>query len=283
MRCLAVALALTSTHGFMSHKLPATPMRGAATQLTMRLGNGGGGARRGGFTGRLGAGWKKGIIPKGPGGGGGMMGGGGGPRDVSRRAADGDGDEPPAPKAAEAAGLWAAYEKALEKDPLLIKGLTSMTGFAIGDILAQQFIEKKGKYNLNRTLKMASFGLLVHGTTSHWFYGKLDGKIPGTDAGAVASKVFIDQVLWNPIFGVMFFGYMGLWERQGVDGTIKKIKGDLMTQVTGSWTVWPVAHAINFKFIPTEQRVLYINTIQIFYNCFLSIIGNRDGKKKGRK
>ena len=158
-----------------------------------------------------------------------------------------------------------------------------MTGFAIGDILAQQFIEKKGKYNLNRTLKMASFGLLVHGTTSHWFYGKLDGKIPGTDAGAVASKVFIDQVLWNPIFGVMFFGYMGLWERQGVDGTIKRIKGDLMTQVTGSWTVWPVAHAINFKFIPTEQRVLYINTIQIFYNCFLSIIGNRDGKKKGRK
>ena len=215
-------------------------------------------------------------------GGGGMM-GGGPPRDVSRRAADDEGEEPPAPKAAEAAGLWAAYEKALEKDPLLIKGLTSMTGFAIGDILAQQFIEKKGKYNLNRTIKMASFGLLVHGTTSHWFYGKLDGKIPGTDAGAVASKVFIDQVLWNPIFGVMFFGYMGLWERQGVDGTIKRIKGDLMTQVTGSWTVWPVAHAINFKFIPTEQRVLYINTIQIFYNCFLSIIGNRDGKKKGRK
>ena len=30
------------------------------------------------------------------------------------------------------------------------------------------------------------------------------------------------------------------------------------------------------------MRLLYINTIQIFYNCFLSIIGNRDGKKKGR-
>ena len=232
MRCLAVALALTSTHGFMSHKLPATPMRGAATQLTMRLGNGGGGARRGGFTGRLGAGWKKGIIPKGPGGGGGMMGGGGGPRDVSRRAADGDGEEPPAPKAAEAAGLWAAYEKALEKDPLLIKGLTSMTGFAIGDILAQQFIEKKGKYNLNRTLKMASFGLLVHGTTSHWFYGKLDGKIPGTSASAVASKVFIDQVLWNPIFGVMFFSYVAALEGKGPQYVVDKTKKELLTSVS---------------------------------------------------
>ena len=282
MRCLAVALALTGTHGFMSHKLPATPMRGAATQLTMRLGNGGGGTRRGGFTGRLGAGWKKGIVPRGPGGGGGMM-GGGPPRDVSRRAADDEGEEPPAPKAAEAAGLWAAYEKALEKDPLLIKGLTSMTGFAIGDILAQQFIEKKGKYNLNRTIKMASFGLLVHGTTSHWFYGKLDGKIPGTDAGAVASKVFIDQGLVEPDLRrhvLRLHGSLGAPGRrrhdqahQGrphdpghglVDGLARGARDQLQVHPGG------------------ERRVLYINTIQIFYR-FLSIIGNRDGKKKGRK
>ena len=47
-------------------------------------------------------------------------------------------------------------------------------------------------------------------------------------------------------------------------------------QVTGSWKVWPLAHAINFRFIPSSQRVLYINSIQIGYNCFLSIISNRD-------
>ena len=68
---------------------------------------------------------------------------------------------------------------------------------------------------------------------------------------------------------------VGALEGSGVGGTITKIKNDLLTQVTGSWTVWPIAHAINFKFIPNSQRVLYINTIQIFYNCFLSIIGSR--------
>ena len=41
----------------------------------------------------------------------------------------------------------------------------------------------------------AAAGLLVHGTTSHWFYGKLDNAIPGKGGAAVASKVFIDQVL----------------------------------------------------------------------------------------
>lgn len=47
-------------------------------------------------------------------------------------------------------------------------------------------------------------------------------------------------------------------------------------QVKGSWKVWPLAHAINFRFIPSSQRVLYINSIQIGYNCFLSIISSRD-------
>ena len=86
MRSIAVALALTCTHGFLGPKLPTAPMRGAPTQLQMRLGAGSGGTRGGRFTGRLGAGWKKGI--KGPGGGGGINGGGNGPpRDVSRFAA----------------------------------------------------------------------------------------------------------------------------------------------------------------------------------------------------
>ena len=63
-------------------------------------------------------------------------------------------------------GLWAAYEAALAKDPLLIKGLTSMTGFFIGDVMAQTLIEKKGPYNPLRTLKMASFGPRPRGTAS---------------------------------------------------------------------------------------------------------------------
>jgi len=201
------------------------------------------------------------------------------PSDTSlSSAASEDDSSEPATTEDDKKGLWSKYEQALSDSPILVKGLTSFTGFAIGDLLAQFFIEKK-EYDPMRTFKMASFGFLIHGTTSHFFYGKLDAVIPGTGGKQVASKVFIDQVLWNPIFGVMFFGYMGLFEGSGLQGTLDKIKRDLVTQVTGSWTVWPIAHFFNFKYVPTDQRVLYINTIQIFYNCFLSIIGNRKPKE----
>ena len=126
-----------------------------------------------------------------------------------------------------------------------------------------------------RTLRLGSFALLVHGPTGHFFYGFLDSKLPGTAPMTVASKVLIDQTIWNPIFGVMFFSYLGLAEGKGIGEIQDKIKNDLKTAVMGSWAVWIPAHTINFRFIPTSQRLLYINSIQIGYNVFLSFLGNK--------
>lgn len=70
------------------------------------------------------------------------------------------------------------------------------------------------------------------------------------------------QTIWNPIFGVMFFTYLGLAEGKSFDQIGTKIKNDLSTAVMGSWAVWVPAHTVNFKFVPTSQRLLYINTIQ---------------------
>lgn len=54
-----------------------------------------------------------------------------------------------------------------------------------------------------------------------------------------------------------------------------KIKKDLVRGVTASWKVWPLVHVINFRFIPSQQRLLYINSIQIGYNVFLSMLAQR--------
>lgn len=217
----------------------------------------------------------KGRGSDGAGGAGGVGGGGNNkvpPLGASSSASD-DGEK----KQAKGLGiLWAAYISLLDTQPILTKSLTSMTGFALGDLLAQKFLEKKEDIDLTRLMKLASFGALVHGSTGHFFYNFLDSKIPGTAALTVAKKVFIDQVLWNPVFGCMFFGYMGAVDGMGPSAISEKIKNNLWTSVKGSWTVWPVAHAINFRFVPTSQRLLYINTIQIFYNCFLSIISQRE-------
>ncbi|CAM9718156.1 unnamed protein product [Discosporangium mesarthrocarpum] len=172
-------------------------------------------------------------------------------------------------------GAWKAYNAALESNPLVVKAMTSFTGFTIGDILAQKFINPEDEYDFMRTARLASFGGLVHGPTGHYFYNFLDSKLPGTKPITVATKVAIDQTVWNPFFGVMFFTNLGQAEGKSMTQIKEKIEADLATAVMGSWTVWIPAHTVNFAFIPTSQRLLYINTIQIGYNMFLSFLGNK--------
>jgi protein Mpv17 len=173
--------------------------------------------------------------------------------------------------------LWTKYNSLLSSKPLLTKALTSLVGFTAGDILAQNFVsnDEKKPYDYFRTLRFASFGFFLHGTTGHYFYGFLDSKLPGTRAMTVVAKVLIDQLVWNPIFGSLFFGYLNASEGKSFKEYQQKIYADLPTAVMGSWTVWVPAHTVNFAFVPPAQRLLYINTIQIGYNVFLSFLGNR--------
>ena len=96
--------------------------------------------------------------------------------------------------------------------------------------MAQKFVNDDGQpYDPMRTLRLGSFGFFVHGTTGHYFYGFLDSKLPGTKPTTVATKVLIDQTMWNPIFGLMFFGYLNVCEGKSFDDYKKKIQADLVS------------------------------------------------------
>ncbi len=129
--------------------------------------------------------------------------------------------------------------------------------------------------DVKRLITLAAFGFLYHGPSGHYFYNWLDEKIPGNDSKTVATKVIIDQVIWCPLFMTVFFTYLGLVAGDGFSAIADKIKNDLFTAVQGSWKVWPIVHAVNFKFISTKHRLVFINGVQIAFNMFLSLIGSK--------
>lgn len=47
--------------------------------------------------------------------------------------------------------------------------------------------------------------------------------------------------------------------------------------------MWPLAHLINFRFVPSSQRILYINTVQVGYNTFLSTMAARASSTAGEE
>ena len=140
---------------------------------------------------------------------------------------------------------------------------------------ALQIFITGGAFDWRRLITLSAFGFLYHGPSGHYFYNWLDSKIEGTDAKAVFSKVAIDQLFWCPIFMTVFFTYLGLVNGDSFATIGDKIKADLLTACKGSWKVWPVVHAINFRFISTKYRLLYINTVQVAFNMFLSLLGSK--------
>ena len=196
---------------------------------------------------------------------------------------------------------WAAYNEKLESNPLATKAMTSLIGWALGDYLAQTFIGGGGVFNFKRFARLSAFGFLYHGPSGHYFYNWLDKQIVGTGPVAVAkkvrvfvftkifiythsltqpppffiTKVLFDQLIWCPIFMTVFFAYLGLVTGDSLAAISAKISADLFTAVKGSWKVWPLVHTINFRFVPTKHRLLYINTVQIGFNIFLSLIGSK--------
>ncbi|KAI2496618.1 hypothetical protein MHU86_17877 [Fragilaria crotonensis] len=169
---------------------------------------------------------------------------------------------------------WAAYNDSLDKNPLTTKAFTSLVGWALGDILAQVFISG-GPFDLKRFISLSAFGLLYHGPSGHYFYNWLDSKIKGTGAADVALKVGIDQIFWCPIFMTVFFTYLGLVNGDAPATIGNKIKNDLLSACQGSWKVWPIVHAVNFKFISSKHRLIFINGVQVAFNMFLSLIGTK--------
>lgn len=69
---------------------------------------------------------------------------------------------------------WGSYCSSLQKRPLLTKSVTSVAGFALGDCIAQISSSKSQKYDISRTVRMATFGGLLAGPLGHYWYGMLD-------------------------------------------------------------------------------------------------------------
>lgn len=70
--------------------------------------------------------------------------------------------------------VWDQYRTSLKRQPLLTKSLTSLTGFAVGDVIAQMAQPGKQKYDFARTVRLAAFGGLVGGPMAHGWFQILD-------------------------------------------------------------------------------------------------------------
>lgn len=166
--------------------------------------------------------------------------------------------------------LWSQYNELLEENPIMVKSMTSLFGFMIGDICAQSICGIV--YDPMRTARLTLFGIVMDGPVGHWWYMLLDKHVMPDDpksVKAIISKMVLDQLIWAPMFSCVFFTFVRTLEGHP-EAALATIQSELVATIVANYAVWPLAHIINFRFVPSQQRILYINFVQILWTCYLS-------------
>ncbi|KAI3438018.1 hypothetical protein D9Q98_000461 [Chlorella vulgaris] len=167
-------------------------------------------------------------------------------------------------------GALMAYDRAVKTRPVLTKAITSLAGFAIGDRIAQGV--SGNAYDPLRCLRLSLYGLLVDGPVGHAWYKLLDKHVYPEDPTCTQSvliKTALDQLVWGPIMTLIFFALLKTLEGHP-DLILTTIQQRFWPTMIANYAVWPLAHLINFRYVPSDWRILFNNVIAIGWTTYLS-------------
>ena len=159
------------------------------------------------------------------------------------------------------------YQTKLAQRPVFTQAVSTCILFGVGDVLAQQVVEKRGmsEHTLARTGRMMLYGGCVFGPGATLWYQFLQRKIviPGKPNLEIAARVATDQTVFATTNLFLFLSSMSIME--GTDPK-KKLEASYWEALKKNWMVWPGAQFLNFKYMPLEYRVLVVNGISIGEN-----------------
>ncbi|GKY94862.1 hypothetical protein MPSEU_000451100 [Mayamaea pseudoterrestris] len=178
------------------------------------------------------------------------------------------------------ADTWASYMQHLQSNPILTKAITSGSVYTIGDLIAQR-TEIGGSsdespaegFDGMRVLRSGLAGFIGHGTLSHFWYLACDYSFEHVlhlSAAFWPLKILIDQTVWGPIWNNTYILLLGLMKRESLETVWADMKRTTVPLIVSGLKLWPLAHCVTYGLIPTENRVLWVDMVEILWVTILA-------------
>ena len=153
----------------------------------------------------------------------------------------------------------------------------------VGDIAVQsteRYLAKDTEtqtktHDWKRTGRMCIVGVML-GPICHGWYTFLDKILPLRTTTAVGKKILLDQIVASPAMAFTFFIGAGTLEGGPFQENVKEFKGKFWTVYKADWSLWPPAQFVNFYFVPSQYRVIYVSFVTLVWNTFLSYMKHQE-------
>ncbi|KAM5585921.1 hypothetical protein ABKV19_005036 [Rosa sericea] len=176
---------------------------------------------------------------------------------------------------------WTAYEEALKANPVLAKMVISGVVYSVGDWIAQCF-EGKPLFEFDRARMFRSglVGFTLHGSLSHYYYQFCEELFPFQGWWVVPVKVVFDQTIWAAIWNSIYFTILGFLRLESPINIYSELKATFWPMLTAGWKLWPFAHLITYGVIPVEQRLLWVDCVELIWVTILSTYSNEKSEAR---
>ena len=176
--------------------------------------------------------------------------------------------------------IWAWYEHSLALHPLYTKSMTSGVVYALGDGIAQRVeaantneLEQQ-QVNLPRMLRSLLAGMIGHGPLSHLYYNLSENlfahTLHWTAWWSVFPKIVVDQTMFGPFWNNFYLLILGLLKRDSLEFIGQDMKRTTIPLVVEGLKLWPAAHCITFGLIPVDNRLLWVDLVEIVWVTILA-------------
>lgn len=176
---------------------------------------------------------------------------------------------------------WTAYEEALKTNPVLAKMVISGVVYSLGDWIAQCYEGKElFEFNRIRMFRSGLVGFSLHGSLSHYYYHLCEALFPFQGWWVVPAKVAFDQTIWAAIWNSIYFTVLGLLRFESPANIFGELKATFWPLLTAGWKLWPFAHLITYGVVPVEQRLLWVDCVELIWVTILSTYSNEKSEAR---
>lgn len=177
---------------------------------------------------------------------------------------------------------WLSYSNVLDQSPLYTKAVTSATVYTIGDMISQGTEGKGiGEIDRPRVIRSLLAGLIGHGPLSHLWYDFSENIFENVMHlegwfGTVI-KVAIDQTTWGPFWNNTYILLLGIMKLDKFDKIFDEMKRTTVPLIVSGLKLWPLAHCVTYGLIPVENRLLWVDLVEIIWVTILSSAAANSG------
>ena len=176
------------------------------------------------------------------------------------------------------------YSRCMRSSPILTSAVTAGFLWGSGDLIAQFIVEEATVDTVKRDRFVGTVvdGAAVGGVMSYYWYTGLERfvnwfkLIPGSTK-FVAAKCALEIAVWHPFTLYLYWNIVGTFEGHSQVQIKKELKKDFFMTYLGDASLWTPLDILNFKIVPVQYQVLFVNLGSLIEAVALSYVHGTGG------